>query len=73
LERYQPPSLEYGFTGFSGFGGNFFTFISIMVSLRCFRGRSGGVDAKRNDEIEKKIRQDKKKQEREVKILLLGM
>jgi len=40
--------------------------------LRCFKPRGGDPAARRNEEIEKKLRQDKKKQEREVKILLLG-
>jgi len=40
--------------------------------MMCFGKKSSDPRAKRNDEIEKGLRADRKKQEREVKVLLLG-
>lgn len=39
----------------------------------CFGKKESDPAAQKNAEIEKVLREDKKKQEREVKILLLGM
>jgi guanine nucleotide-binding protein subunit alpha len=42
-------------------------------AIMCFGKKSGPPESKRrNDEIEKALRMDKKRQEREVKLLLLG-
>jgi guanine nucleotide-binding protein subunit alpha len=38
----------------------------------CFGKKPDNPDARRNEDIEKAIRNDRKKQEREVKLLLLG-
>jgi guanine nucleotide-binding protein subunit alpha len=40
--------------------------------MMCFGRKSSDPRSKRNDDIEKSLRADKKKQEREVKMLLLG-
>jgi guanine nucleotide-binding protein subunit alpha len=42
-------------------------------AIMCFGKKSGQPESKkRNDEIEKILRNDKKRQDREVKLLLLG-
>ena len=42
-------------------------------AIMCFGKKSDSPESKRrNDEIEKVLRMDKKRQEREVKLLLLG-
>lgn len=38
----------------------------------CFGKKSDDPESKRNEDIEKQIRVDRKRQEREVKLLLLG-
>ena len=40
--------------------------------IMCFGKKPEDPDARRNEEIEKVIRQDKKRREKEVKLLLLG-
>lgn len=40
--------------------------------IMCFGKKPADPDSRRNEEIEKGIRNDKKRQEREVKLLLLG-
>jgi len=40
--------------------------------IMCFGRKPVGPEVKRNEEIEKTIRADRKRQEREVKLLLLG-
>jgi hypothetical protein len=39
----------------------------------CFGRKSVGPESKKNEDIEKNLRADKKRAEREVKLLLLGM
>jgi guanine nucleotide-binding protein subunit alpha len=39
----------------------------------CFGKKPEDPESRRNEEIEKSIRNDRRKQEREVKLLLLGM
>lgn len=41
--------------------------------IMCFGKKPEDPESRRNDDIEKAIRNDRKKQEREVKLLLLGM
>jgi guanine nucleotide-binding protein subunit alpha, other len=41
--------------------------------IMCFGKKSVDPRAKRNDEIEKSLRADRKKMDQEVKMLLLGM
>lgn len=44
-----------------------------MAFMMCFGGsKQADPDARKNAEIEKQIRQDAKRQAREVKVLLLG-
>lgn len=40
--------------------------------IMCFGKKPDDPEMKKNEEIEKQLRIDKKKQEREVKLLLLG-
>jgi guanine nucleotide-binding protein subunit alpha, other len=40
--------------------------------IMCFGKKPEDPDARRNEEIEKVIRNDRKRQQREVKLLLLG-
>ena len=40
--------------------------------IMCFGKKPADPDSRRNEDIEKGIRNDKKRQEREVKLLLLG-
>jgi guanine nucleotide-binding protein subunit alpha len=40
--------------------------------IMCFGKKPADPDSRRNEEIEKGIRNDRKRQEREVKLLLLG-
>jgi hypothetical protein len=41
--------------------------------IMCFGRKPEDPESRRNEEIEKGIRNDRRKQEREVKLLLLGM
>jgi len=41
--------------------------------IMCFGKKQEDPDSRRNEEIEKVIRNDRRRQEREVKLLLLGM
>ena len=44
----------------------------MAAGIMCFGKKPEGPESRRNEEIEKGIRNDRKKQEREVKLLLLG-
>jgi guanine nucleotide-binding protein subunit alpha len=41
--------------------------------IMCFGKKPENPESRRNEEIEKTIRNDRRRQEREVKLLLLGM
>jgi hypothetical protein len=44
----------------------------MALGIMCFGKKSNDDTGKRNDVIERQLKADRKKQEREVKILLLG-
>ena len=45
----------------------------MAAGIMCFGKKPADPESRRNEEIEKTIRNDRRKQEREVKLLLLGM